>query len=322
MFKHIMVPLDGSSAAEAALPMAMYLAQAFEAEITLFHAIEKNPPEQIHGERHLEHAEEAGRYLEEIARRFQEKYAFKGRILTHVHLEESSDVAKSIADHMAELEPDLVVMCSHGRSNFTQAFIGSLATRVIGLGKTPVLLLKSEAAEHGLTKSGANRSQKSQSGAPQSGAPGIAHVAVALDNASIHDKAIDYGKEISEAVHARLVLLSVVPTFSSLKGQDGGWGLMSPAASSAMLDIEEQKLREHLSVHQKSLAQAGIACSISVLRGDPARQIAQAAKKLAQPLIVLGTHGRSGMTAFWKGSVAAKIVSLTSAPILLVPLHE
>lgn len=312
-----MVPLDGSSAAEAALPMAMYLAQAFEAEITLFHAIEKNPPEQIHGERHLEHAEEAGCYLEEISRRFQEKYAFKGRILTHVHLEESSDVAKSIADHMAELEPDLVVMCSHGRSNFTQAFIGSLATRVIGLGKTPVLLLKSEAAEHGLTKSGADRIQKSQSGAP-----GIAHVAVALDNASIHDKAIDYGKEISEAVQARLVLLSVVPTFSSLKGQDGGWGLMSPAASSAMLDIEEQKLREHLSVHQKSLVQAGIACSISVLRGDPARQIAQAAKKLTQPLIVLGTHGRSGMTAFWKGSVAAKIISLTSALILLVPLHE
>ncbi|MFZ5860703.1 MAG: universal stress protein [Spirochaetota bacterium] len=37
---------------------------------------------------------------------------------------------------------------------------------------------------------------------------------------------------------------------------------------------------------------------------------------------MLGTHGRSGMKAFWKGSVAAKIVSLSSAPILLVPLHE
>lgn len=307
MYKNIMVPLDGSSAAETALPMAMYLAQAFEANITLFHAIEKNPPEQIHGERHLEHAEEARRYLEEIARRFQGKYAFKGRILSHVHLEESADVASSIADHMTELGPDLVVMCSHGRSNFTQVLIGSLATRVIGLGSAPVLLLKSDAAERSATKSGT---------------PGIAHVVVALDNASIHDKAIDYGKEISEAVHARLVLFSVVPTFSSLKGKDGGWGLMSPATSSAILDIEEQKLREHLSAHQKSLAEAGIACSISVLRGDPAHEITGVAKKLDQPLIVLGTHGRSGMKAFWKGSVAAKIVSLTSAPILLVPLHE
>ena len=322
MYKNIMVPLDGSSAAESALPMAMYLAQSFEADIILFHAIEKNPPGRIHGERHLEHAEEARRYLEEIARRFQEKYAFKGRILTHVHLEESTDVATSIADHMTELGPDLVVMCSHGRSNFTQAFIGSLATRVIGLGNAPVLLLKSEAAESSATKSGAPESGSTESGSTESGAPGIAHVVVALDNASIHDKAIDYGKEISAAVHARLVLLSVVPTFSSLKGKDGGWGLMSPAASSAILDIEEQKLREHLAAHQKSLAEAGIACSVSVLRGDPAHEIASAAKKLDQPLIVLGTHGRSGMKAFWKGSVAAKIVSLSNAPILLVPLHE
>ncbi len=45
--------------------------------------------------------------------------------------------------HMKELRPDLVVMCSHGRSNFTQAFIGSLATKVIGLGEVPVFLVKS-----------------------------------------------------------------------------------------------------------------------------------------------------------------------------------
>lgn len=307
VYKNIMVPLDGSSAAEIALPMAMYLAQALDANIILFHTVEKNPPGQIHGERHLEHAEEAKHYLEEIARTFQEKYRFKGRILIHVHLEKSADIATSIADHMTELGPDLVVMCSHGRSNFTQAFIGSLATRVIGLGSTPVLLLKSNAAGSSATKSGA---------------PRIAQVVVALDNASIHDKAIDYGKEIAKAVHAGLVLLSVVPTFSSLKGKDGGWGLMSPATSSAILDIEEQKLREHLSAHQKSLAEAGIPCSISVLRGDPAHEIADVAKKLDQSLIVLGTHGRSGMKAFWKGSVAAKIVSLSNAPILLVPLHE
>lgn len=302
-----MVPLDGSSAAEIVLPMAIYLAQAFEANITLFHTIEKNPPEQIHGEHHLKYAEEARRYLEEIARTYQEKYRLKGQILTHVHVEKCTSVASSIAEHMTELKPDLVVMCSHGRSNFTRTFIGSLATRVIELGSIPVLLLKSNMAE---------------SSAAKSAAPGIAHVIVALDNASIHDKAIEYGKEISDVVHARLVLLSVVPTFGSLKGKDGGWGLMLPATSSAILDIEEQKLREHLSAHQHSLAAAGIPCSISVLRGDPAHEIADVAKKLDQSLIVLGTHGRSGMKAFWKGSVAAKIVALSNAPILLVPLHE
>ncbi len=43
MFKHIMVPLDGSSFAEAAIPAAAYLAQKFEAKITLIHVMDMMP---------------------------------------------------------------------------------------------------------------------------------------------------------------------------------------------------------------------------------------------------------------------------------------
>ncbi|GAB6276521.1 MAG: universal stress protein [Rectinema sp.] len=308
MYKKIMVPLDGSSAAETALPWTIYLANAFQAGIVLFHAIEKNPPEQIHGEAHLANMEEASAYLESIKNSLHNVFHFKGDISTHVHLEETTDVAASIAMHMKELRPDLVVMCSHGRSNFTQAFIGSLATKVIGLGEVPVFLVKSHESE--------------KSTGTDAVGPSISNVIVALDNASIHDKAIRYAEEFAQETGARLVLFSAVPRFGSLKGKDGGWGLMAPATSSALLDIEEEKMRQHLDEHQKSLAARGVSSSNAVVRGDPARKIAQETKKLEPCLIVLGTHGRSGMGAFWKGSVAAKVVSLTDSPILLVPLHE
>ena len=59
MFKHLLVSLDGSHLAEAALPAALFLARMFGAKVTLFHAIEHGAPQEIHGERHLTDSEEA-----------------------------------------------------------------------------------------------------------------------------------------------------------------------------------------------------------------------------------------------------------------------
>lgn len=298
-----MVPLDGSKAAETSLRWAARLGLLFGAEIVLFHAIEKNPPYQIHGETHLKSEKEASAYLARIAATLRADFGFASKVSTHVHIEETADVAASIAIHMKELGPDLVVMCSHGRSSFTRAFIGSLATRVIGLGDVPVFLVKPSRT----------RSEQEAS---------IARVIVPLDNASIHDSAIRYGEEFARTAGAKLALLSVVPKFGSLKGRDGGWGLMSPATSTALLNIEETSMREHLEEHSKSYAARGVEVETSVVRGDPARSIAKEATRWIPALIVLGTHGRSGTEAFWKGSVAAKVVSLSESPILLVSLRE
>ncbi len=68
MFKHILVPLDGSKLAEAALPAAVSLAQTFKAPVTLLHIIEQDAPEEIHRDRHLTEAREAEAYLAEIAK--------------------------------------------------------------------------------------------------------------------------------------------------------------------------------------------------------------------------------------------------------------
>ena len=59
MFKHILVPLDGSSLAEAALPAAVSLAHTFKAPVTLLHVIEQDAPTEIHQYRHLTEAGEA-----------------------------------------------------------------------------------------------------------------------------------------------------------------------------------------------------------------------------------------------------------------------
>lgn len=64
---------------------------------------------------------------------------------------------------------------------------------------------------------------------------------------------------------------------------------------------------------------AGLEVGFKVLRGAPERALAAYAKRRGDAMLVIQTHGKCGLDAFWDGSVAARIVSRLSCPVLLVP---
>ena len=97
--RHLIVPLDGSRLAEAALPITRQLAQKLGVPVTLVHLIERHPPERIHGEHHLSNPEEAERYLSELGRRI---FPAGPRVAQHVHAAEIADVPRAIAEHATE----------------------------------------------------------------------------------------------------------------------------------------------------------------------------------------------------------------------------
>src|SRR5689334_432780 len=146
MFKHILIPLDGSRLAEAALGAGIYLAGLLGATVTLLHVIERDAPREVHGDRHLRDAAEATAYLDQVAAR-----AFPPDIHVerHVHGPEVTDVARGIAGHVGELGPDLIVMCTHGRGGLRGWMFGRIAHQVVNLGTKPVLLV--QPAESGAT---------------------------------------------------------------------------------------------------------------------------------------------------------------------------
>ena len=92
MFKHILLPLDGSALAESVLPAAEYLARVFGAKITLVHIIEKDGQAMVHGERHLTQPAEAEAYLAQIRQR---AFAPETAVSLHVHESAVQDVAHS-----------------------------------------------------------------------------------------------------------------------------------------------------------------------------------------------------------------------------------
>ena len=134
IFRHILVPLDGSRLAESALTNAVWLARKMDAQMTLVHIIEKKAPSGVHNDRHLVTPEEAPTYLQE---RFPAAPRSLGlRVETHVHTTEVSDVARSIAEHSAELTPDLIVMCTHGKGGHARLLFGN-RTASHFIGTTP-----------------------------------------------------------------------------------------------------------------------------------------------------------------------------------------
>ena len=129
-FTSIIVPLDGSPLAEAALPPAVALAARLGARVTLLHVLEADAPATVHGAPHLVSATAADLYLHTVA----ERWGGRGcELLTHVHPNLAHDVARGIADHTAELGADLIALCTHGSGGVRGFLFGSIAQQVLRL---------------------------------------------------------------------------------------------------------------------------------------------------------------------------------------------
>ena len=298
MFKHILVPLDGSHLAEAALAPAALIAQTLGAPVTLIHIIEQGARREVHKNRHLTEADEAQAYLREVVAR---AFPSDTKVETHVHSAAVEDVAQSIVQHaQEEFAPDLIVMCTHGKSGVRGLLFGSIAQQVVAHGTTPLLLVRPK--EKGETFQ-------------------LKRIFVPLDSESIHDDSLPLSEELARAFDAELYLLSVIPTFGTLAGERAATGSMLPVTTAALLDIKEENATEHLQEHLDALhAALALRVTAEVARGDPATVIVKSAEKVGADLIVLSTHRKAGMGAFWARSVAPNVANRSKVALLLIPL--
>jgi len=297
MFKHILVPLDGSHLAETALPVAASLARTLKAPVTLLHVIEQDAPSEVHSDSHLTNAAEAGAYLAEAAGRTFTKNI---KVDWHVHTAPVADLARSIVDHSAdEFQPDLIVLTSHGNSGMHDLFFGTIAQQVAAASGTPVLLIK-----------------------PSETTPSfvIRHILVPLDNESGHDQVLPKVEALAKAFGAELNLICVIPTLGTLYGAQAAAGQMLPATATAYLDITEENAQDHFQAHLDEFQKARTPATAEIARGDPASVILKTSRERHADLIIFGTHGHAGMEAFWNRSVAAAVARQTDIPILLIPL--
>lgn len=145
MYKKILLPLDRSELAEIAIPHAISLAQAFDAELTLITVVE---PIAMYTQPGMmgplldvpididEELTAAEKYLQVT----QSKLMSDKIKIETVTL--AGYPAVQICDYADENEIDMIVMSTHGRSGIQRWVYGSVADRVLRAANTPVLLIR------------------------------------------------------------------------------------------------------------------------------------------------------------------------------------
>lgn len=269
MFDQVLACLDGSLLAETILPLAQGLAAAAGARLTLVRAV---------ADEHEVTAEENA--LRECARR----YGAHSKFLI------DADAGKAIVTELDNRPGAVAAMTTHGRSAWTEAIIGSVALSVIQKSRRPVIIYRAQA--------------------PEQKAPGTIHtVAVTLDGGEFSELMIPAAVEFAKAIHAKLMLLQVLPAgFSNSNVPD------IPAGDI----LESSYLRAKAAEIAK---QYGIESNWDVLHGEPGDAISQYMTGSSNSLVAMTSHARSGLQRAILGSVAAECVRNSGAPMLIYWPH-
>jgi nucleotide-binding universal stress UspA family protein len=296
--QRILVPFDGSRLAESVLPAAFSLAQHLPARLTLLHVMERAAPMTVHGERHLTAASEAEAYLAEVASR----RPVQVQIDQHVHPNKEGDVAKSIIEHAADLEADLVILSAHGRGGARRVLFGSVAQLVLHGGTRPVLLIRPPDAI-----------------APGPAAPwDVGRILIPLDGSAPSEDALPTAVAVAAAYGAEIHLVRIVPTLGTIPGERASAARLVPTAALVSLEIEGEEAAKALEAVASRIREGGMRAFPVVGRGEPAQGVLEAALRLRADLVVMATHGRTGLDAVLSGSVASRIAAKFPRPLLLV----
>ncbi len=299
----ILVPLDGSVLAEAVLPSCRYFLERTKAQVILLHIVEKRPPKKIHGQRHIGSREEAQFYLEALKQTLEESWP--GRIEIVIFQATSNRIAREIAHQQKAVQAGLVILCTHGHSGLSQFWSGSIAQKTVDLGKVPLLMIH---PDHPAFE-------------PQT-------LLIPLDGNPEHEKVLSAGTKLAAQLKLDVNLLLVIPTPGTVPPKLSYAQRMLPGLTRSLLDLEEQEAQAYLAEKKLTICQElelrepGLCldCEFTVQRGDPSNVITTTVQKDTGNLPLLATHGRTGLKAFWEGSVANLVGQQTKQPLLLFPL--
>jgi nucleotide-binding universal stress UspA family protein len=300
MFSNLLVPLDGSKLAESVLPIVRTLGERIPCAVKLLHVIEKRPPSSIHGDTHLHDVAGAERYLAAISDMLR---GWGLQVSSHVHTVPQGDLPKCVAEHAEELEQDLIVLCTHGSGGFKRFVFGTNAEQVLTHGRTPVLLVKAD--EYGRAPDLEPR-----------------NILVLRDKSPESGPVLNGCTELAMIFHARLHLLYIVPTASSIRPQEAPAGRLAPRTTRLLLELETEETAALMKKELESLLARNIDASGSVERGEPGPAVVGTAAKTKADMIAFATRGLAGLEAFWINDLVPRISEDYDGVLLLFPTRK
>ena len=299
--QRILYPVDFSEATDAGLAPALSLATEFGAELLLLHVLNFPYPyvdpstpafdfEGYYREMEQEAREQMDRLVDEDTRAF---LRVRSTVLRGTPAHEILDTAQS-------QQVDLIVMPTHGRRGLDRVLFGSTTEKIVRMAPCPVLTVSPR------RQPAAFRPER---------------IVLPTDFSAHAEPALEAALELARRYGATLTMLHVVTLWES-DPANPAWRFpaIPDEYRKAMIDAAEKQL-----VGQRQRGeQQGVRIETMLARGfDPAAEIVRTAREdVHADLIVMGTHGHTGLTHLLLGSVAEKVVRTFDGAVLTVRMRR
>jgi nucleotide-binding universal stress UspA family protein len=297
MLKKILVPVDGSTFGESALPTALELSRGTEADIRL--AMVNQPAglmggwEEAFQSTHTTYLESLEGKVAEVAARSAPPALLEG------------EVPDALCKEALRSDCDLIVMSTHGRGGLTRMWLGSVADALVRQSSTPLLLVRPPEGEEQFL---------------EVEEPKIRRVLIPLEGSLLSEAAIEPALELGALFGASFTLLRVI-AFPIVAGS---YLPETVQTNRSILEEVETEARAYLERVRSSLDDGSRQIDIDVVvNQQPARGILDYAAANNMDLVSIATHGRSGVERALLGSTADKVIRGANTPILIVrPVDE
>ena len=300
IYKTALVPLDGSELAEVVFNYARELAGRLGIDLILLHVYSPDEAESEPMRRtYIERAAETIKHTSEEAReKAGIKYGDKPvKVTAHLSAGYPPDEILKYADAN---EVDLILMATHGRTGIKRWTMGSVADKVLRASKVPVWLVRAGVPEEIVQDKWPTR-----------------RILALLDGSEVSEAILPHVEAVAKqrnAEQVEVILLTVsepalLPSYY-------------PATVPLNWEDHVERIRraddEYLSKIEKRLKDTGLNVRREVIAGKAADVVVDYVNNNSINLIVMSTHGRSGIGRWVFGSVAEKVLLGVTSPILLV----
>ncbi|MEX2482267.1 MAG: universal stress protein [Gammaproteobacteria bacterium] len=292
MYKEILIPLDGSNVAEQVLPYATLLAERLHLPLRLLACVAG----EAHGsEAWAKRCDLARDYLDQTAAPLADAGVQVATLVT-----QGDDAASQIAATVAEADAPLVLMATHGRAGARRWLLGSVTERVLHTIHKPLLVVRAAEEE-----------------APTPAR--LSTIVVPLDGSSFAEQALPEAVRLAEAFAASIVLVRAL-------GSAVDYYLHPESFGGAARDLAEElegQAEDYLSeVAERLRGMGATRVDTKVLHGDTAGVLVEFMEQTPDHLVIMTSHGRTGVKRWALGSIATRVVRHAPGTVLILPAME
>jgi nucleotide-binding universal stress UspA family protein len=284
--ERLLLATDGSEFSEGAIREAIRMAKQCSSKLTVLSVIETNPEFESMAPHVLEKREKEVRaHLEAVQARAKQE-----GVSCEIALHEGEDSYKYIVDEAVAKKSTMIIVGRRGKKGFRRLVMGSTTSWTIGHAPCSVLVV------------------------PRAAQVQFKSIVVATDGSKYSAAAASEAIGIAKRNNARLTAISVVPAELATPADID----FATIAREKLADQEMHNAEKNAKAVKEAAQKESIEAQAFVMSGKPADAIIEIAKDQKADLVVVGSHGRTGLDRLLMGSVAERVIVLATCAVLAV----